>query len=274
MTATNTDRYQTLFERLHQAQQGAFVPFITLGDPDVDTSLQIAKALIDGGADALELGFPFSDPIADGPVIQQANIRALNAKVSTQQCFELLVKIRAYQADIPIGLLLYSNLVMAYGLDKFYQTAQQSGVDSVLIADVPIREGERFRKTALEHQIQPIFIASPNSPDQTLRQVAKYSQGYTYLLSRSGVTGTDSAAQMPATTFIAKLTAYDAAPPLLGFGISTPQQVATAIRSGARGAISGSAVVKIIEKHRNDPQLMLDKLRQFSQDMKAATQIA
>lgn len=268
-----SNRYDNLFSALSDKNQGAFVPFVTLGDPDVATSFSIVKALIDGGADALELGFPFSDPIADGPVIQAANIRALESKVTTQDCFNLIAKIREYNADIPIGLLLYSNLVLAYGIDNFYATAKKSGVDSVLIADVPIRESAPFRAKAISHDIDPIFIAAPNSPDETLKQVAEHTKGYTYLLSRSGVTGTDDVAQMPAEQFIGKLNDFQTAPPILGFGISTPEHVANAIKSGARGAISGSAVVKIIEKHLNDSAAMVKALEQFSKDMKAATQM-
>ena len=117
-------RYDEMFKRLGECKQGAFVPFVTVGDPSLDLSFEIIKTLIDQGADALELGIPFSDPIADGPTIQNANIRALAAGVTPAQCFELISKIRTYNADIPIGLLLYSNLVMARGIDHFYQQAQ------------------------------------------------------------------------------------------------------------------------------------------------------
>lgn len=266
-----SNRYQQCFDQLAEKQQGAYVPFVTLGDPDLATSLDIIKTLIDNGADALELGFPFSDPVADGPVIQQANIRALASHVYTQDCFDLIKQVREYNADIPIGLLLYSNLVMSYGIDKFYATAKQVGIDSVLIADVPIRESEPFRAKAQAHDVDPIFIAAPNSPDETLKQVAEYSKGYTYLLSRSGVTGTDTAAGTPTGEFIAKLNDFNSPPPLLGFGISTPEQVKHAIENGARGAISGSAVVKIIEKNLNDKAAMLAELGEFTTQMKAAT---
>ena len=264
-------RYQQLFSRLSETKQGAFVPFVTMGDPGLELSFDIIKTLIDAGADALELGIPFSDPIADGPVIQNANIRALAAGVTPAQCFELISRIRQYNQDIPIGLLLYSNLVMARGIDTFYQQAQQAGVDSILIADVPLHESKLFRNAAMKHDIAPIFIAPPNITDDSLRELASYGRGYTYLLSRAGVTGTETQAAMPASTLIHQLKEYHAAPTLLGFGISKPEHVKAAIESGAAGAISGSAIVQIIEKYQHQPQTLLSELATFVRSMKAAT---
>ena len=134
------DRYQTLFQRLADKNQGAFVPFVTIGDPNPELSLQIMQTLVDAGADALELGMPFSDPQADGPTIQGANIRALEANTTPDICFDLIRKIREQHPDLPIGLLMYANLVYSRGIDNFYQRCQSAGVDSVLIADVPTNE--------------------------------------------------------------------------------------------------------------------------------------
>ncbi|MCC5851775.1 MAG: tryptophan synthase subunit alpha [Alkalimonas sp.] len=265
-------RYQQMFQRLEQQQQGAFVPFVTLGDPSIALSRQIIEALIAGGADALELGIPFSDPVADGPTIQGANIRALQAGVTPGQALQLISEIRASYPDLPIGLLLYSNLVMAKGIDGFYQQAAAAGVDSVLIADVPLHESKRFRQAAMQHGVAPIFIVPPNCDDDTLRQVASYGRGYTYLLSRAGVTGTETQAASPAHHLIDKLAEYHAAPTLLGFGISEPEHVKAALRSGAAGAISGSAIVKRIETLHHQPEQLLQELTRFVQQMKAATQ--
>lgn len=140
----SVDRYAKMFEQLDAKNQGAFVPFVMVGDPDTQTSVNIIKALVAGGADALELGFPYSDPIADGPTIQKASIRALSKKIKTDDCFEVIRQVREAHADIPIGLLLYSNLVLKRGIEKFYQDAVAAGVDSILIADVPLREADRF----------------------------------------------------------------------------------------------------------------------------------
>jgi tryptophan synthase alpha chain len=264
-------RYQTKFAALSEQNQGAFVPFVTIGDPDKELSFEIIKSLIDAGADALELGIAFSDPIADGPVIQAANIRALDNNITTEQSFEIIRRVREYNADIPIGLLLYSNLVLAQGIEQFYQTAKTVGVDSILVADVPLHESKIFRQAAIKAEIEPIFIATPNADDDTLRLCASYGRGYTYLLSRAGVTGVEVKAQMPADSMIAKLRDYHAAPALLGFGIATPDDVKRAIKSGAAGAISGSAVVKIIENNTDNPEQMLTQLKGFVTEMKAAT---
>jgi tryptophan synthase alpha chain len=265
------DRYASTFNRLKNNNQGAFVPFVMVGDPDVTSSVNIIKALVEGGADALELGFPYSDPIADGPTIQQASIRALSNKITTSECFEVVRQVRLAYPAIPVGLLLYSNLVLKRGIKTFYQDAFDAGVDSILIADVPLREADRFMTIAQQTGIKQILIAPPNASDETLAEIGSKSQGYTYLLGRAGVTGAETAVTIPANELIEKLTRYKVAPPLLGFGISTPQQVAQAIKSGAAGAISGSATVNIIAENLAQPEVMIEKLKSFVAKMKAAT---
>ncbi|MCP3427691.1 tryptophan synthase subunit alpha [Opacimonas viscosa] len=265
-------RYNDMFTALNAKNQGAFVPFVMLGDPDKATSLRIVQALIDGGADALELGFPYSDPIADGPTIQAASIRALNNKISPNDCLDIIATIRKDNPNIPIGLLLYSNLVLARGVPQFYEDAHTAGVDSILIADVPLREADRFVKQARASHIDQILIAPPNATEESLKAIGELSSGYTYLLGRAGVTGAETAAETPASELIDKLMQYEVAPPLLGFGISTPEQVQNAIKSGAAGAISGSATVNIIAQHLDDVDTMCTNLCEFVAAMKAATQ--
>ncbi|WP_114324692.1 tryptophan synthase subunit alpha [Candidatus Colwellia aromaticivorans] len=269
-------RYQKAFADLAKKNEKAFIPFVTIGDPNAEQSFKVIKVLIDAGADALELGIPFSDPSADGITIQMAALRALNSGINTDICIDILAKVREYAPNIPIGLLLYGNLVFARGIDNFYRDMAQVGVDSVLIADLPIRESLPFREAALKHGVAPIFIAPPNASEDTLRGVSSYSRGYTYVLSRAGVTGVDvieesTQTTSPAESLISKLTQYHAAPPVLGFGISAPQQVKDALAAGASGAISGSAVVKIIENNLADNKKMLTELTNFVSNMKAAT---
>lgn len=168
------ERYETLFAQLKNRQEGAFVPFVTLGDPGPEQSLKIIDALIEGGADALELGIPFSDPLADGPTIQGAALRAFAAGVTPAQCFEMLAAIRQKHPTIPIGLLMYANLVFSPGIDAFYAQCARVGVDSVLVADVPVEESAPFRQAAMRHNIAPIFICPPNADDDLLRQIASY----------------------------------------------------------------------------------------------------
>ncbi|MCO4798248.1 MAG: tryptophan synthase subunit alpha [Colwelliaceae bacterium] len=267
-------RYIDCFEQLAENNEGAFIPFVTIGDPNAEQSLAIIKTLIDAGADALELGIPFSDPSADGITIQEAGKRALASGANTDTCIDILRQVREYAPQIPIGLLLYGNLVFARGIEKFYQDMAIAGVDSVLIADLPIRESDRFRKAALAANVAPIFIAPPNASDETLRQVASFTHGYTYVLSRAGVTGVDSVENEKSSTaneLIETLKNYHAAPAIIGFGISQPKQVKDAINAGATGAISGSAVVKIIESNLSNDKAMLTALNDFVRDMKAAT---
>ncbi|GAA6205798.1 MULTISPECIES: tryptophan synthase subunit alpha [Thalassotalea] len=272
-------RYLDCFATLAEKNEGAFIPFVAIGDPNPEQSLAIIKTLIDAGADALELGIPFSDPSADGITIQEAGKRALATGTNTDVCIDILKQVREYAPHIPIGLLLYGNLVFARGIDKFYQDMADAGVDSVLIADLPIRESEKFRQAALAANVAPIFIAPPNASDETLKKVSSFSHGYTYVLSRAGVTGVDvveskqskKSTSTLANELIATLKSYQAAPAVIGFGISQPQQVKDALNAGASGAISGSAVVKIIENNLADHDAMLTALNQFVSQMKAAT---
>ncbi|KJG56969.1 tryptophan synthase subunit alpha [Photobacterium kishitanii] len=265
------DRYHNLFTQLSARNEGAFVPFVTLGDPTPQHSMDIIDTLVAAGADALELGIPFSDPLADGPTIQGANIRALAAKTTPTICFEMLTKIRAKYPELPIGLLMYANLVFASGIDNFYRRCADAGVDSVLIADVPVNASHEFRMAAEVHSIHPIFIAPPNADTETLKTVSELGGGYTYLLSRAGVTGAETKAEMPIEPLLACLKSHNAPPALLGFGISTPAQVQAAIKAGAAGAISGSAVVNIIEHNLQDQSEMLNALSHFVTQMKLAT---
>ncbi len=264
-------RYSRMFKQCEEQNAIAFVPFVMLGDPGIEESLDIIKTLVESGADALELGIPFSDPVADGPVIQAAAIRALDKGVTPDQCFELLKKVRELYADIPIGLLLYSNLVYRRGIEKFFNDCANAGVDSVLIADVPVREAAVFDSYAIEQGVESVHILPPNPSAQTLQQVAELSKGYTYVLGRAGVTGADVEAQLPEQTIMQQLEAQHAAPPVMGFGISKPEQVKAAKGHGFKGAISGSAVVKVIQQNLENIEAMLIQLGTFVSTMKQAT---
>lgn len=262
-------RYEKTFEKLQSAKRGAFVPFVVMGDPTPDSSLAIVRALVASGADALELGIPFSDPVADGPVIQAAAVRALEAGATPEKCLGAVAEIRALFPEIPIGLLVYANLVVANGQDRFYARAAESGVDSVLVADVPVFEAGPFVASAAEHGVQQIFIAPPNADDALLMLVAKLTKGYTYVVARAGVTGVGENLRDQGDIF-AKLKRFGAPPSLLGFGISKPEHVKAAIKAGAAGAISGSAVVRIVDENRNDQKTLLKKLSDFVSSMKTA----
>ncbi len=273
MASTNqSSRFAALFAQLKEKKQGGFVPFVTLCDPDLPRSFDIICTLVDSGADALELGFPFSDPLLDGPVIQAANNRALNAGCSTEESFRLIAKVRSKYPQIPISLLLCANLIYAQGLDKFYQRCAETGVDAVLVADIPLLAAEDYIRAAKTYGIQPVFICPPNADAKTVQRVAQHSEGYTYLVSRAGVTSAENqnhAANLD--NLVELLQANNAAPILQGFGIAQPQQVKDALAMGVAGAISGSATVKIIERNLHDHTKCLTELAEFVRNMKAAT---
>lgn len=260
-------RYDQLFARLAARDELAFIPFVMLGDPTFGATEALVDALVAAGADALELGIPFSDPVADGPVIQGAALRALEAGATPAACFATLERIRARHREIPVGLLVYANLVAHGGLDAFYGAAQRGGVDSVLIADVPTAEAAPFTKAALVHDIAPVQIVPPNADEALYRRVAELGRGYSYVLGRAGVTGAEAGMQAPARHLIDGLRTAGAPPPVIGFGISTAEHVRQAKAAGAAGVISGSAIVALATRHGRD----LGPVAAFAAQLKAAT---
>ena len=266
-----SDRYERLFARLRDAKEGAFVPFAVAGDPDPSASAVVLEALVEGGADALEIGLPFSDPVADGPAIQRADARALAAGTGTAMAWDLIRKVRSNHPDLPIGLLVYANLVLAPGMDAFYAAAAEAGADSVLVVDAPTLEAVPFIESAARHGIAPVFIATPGMGGDHLRAVASLTRAYTYVVTRAGVTGADGDARTDHADLIARLRAAGAPPCLLGFGISRPEHVRGALQAGAAGAISGSAVAALIERYAADRAALRNELKKFVAGMKAAT---
>ncbi len=258
-------RYEEMFRRL--GNSGAFGGFVMLGDPDLETSGVILDALVEGGADMIEVGIPFSDPIADGPTIQAAADRALAGGATPAACFEILHAFRGRHPDVPVGVLTYANLVLARGRDAFYRACSEAGVDSVLVADAPVMEAVPFAAAAREHGVAPVLIAAPNTPEHTLERVAELGEGYTYCVARAGVTGADTAMQLDHGALFGHLQRHRAPPPVLGFGISRPEHVREALRAGAAGVISGSAIVRLVET-APDPA---EAVRNFVAEMKAAT---
>lgn len=264
MSPAPGERYARMFERLALAQRGAFIPFVMLGDPDAARSLAVVRSLAHAGADALELGLPFSDPIADGPVIQAAASRALAAGVRRGDCWTILRAIRAEFPELPIGLLVYANLVCHHDPAEFYRDAAAAGVDSVLVADLPVAEAEGLAAAARGAGIAPVFIAPPNADAERLAAIAAAGQGYTYVTSREGVTGVDDRLRHDQSGLIAQLRSLGAPPPVLGFGISTPAHVREALAMGAAGVISGSAIVQRVAAGAD--------VAEFVREMLAATE--
>ena len=240
-------RYADMFAALRDEGRAAFVPFTMLGFPDLEACATHLE-LLAGHADALELGVPFSDPVADGPTIQRAAVRALQANAGLGRCLDLVRRVREGHPRLPIGLLVYANPVVHAGLEAFYRRVAGAGADSVLVADVPSEEGAPYAAAARAAGVAPVFIAAPNTEGTALDRIAELGAGYTYVLTRAGVTGAERAAQAPGEGLLAALAARGAPPPVLGFGISTPEQVRAGARRGAAGVISGSAVVAKLER--------------------------
>ena len=232
-------RYAQMFQRLNG--EGAFGAFLMLGDPDLETSATLLDAVVEGGADMIEVGIPFSDPVADGPVIQAAAQRALAAGVRVGDCFDLIRNFRARHPHVPVGILTYANIVVAR--TGFMRDAAEAGADSLLIADVPAIEAEPFVRDMEQAGIDPVLIAAANTPDATLERIAKLSRAYTYCVSRVGITGTHAGGRFD-SRLVERLCGLGAPPQVFGFGISQPEHVRAALRAGAKGVICGSAIVE------------------------------
>jgi len=251
-------RYAAMFDRLDG--DGAFGAFLMLGDPDLETSARLLDDAVVGGADMIEVGIPFSDPVADGPVIQAAAKRALAAGVRVADCLELIAALRARHSDVPIGILTYANIVRARA--GFMRDAAEAGADSLLIADVPALEAEPFTREMEQAGIEPVLIAAANTPDAALARIASLSKAYTYCVSRAGITGTHAAGEFDAG-LIDRVKQAGAPPPIFGFGISKPEHVRAALDAGARGVICGSAIVDLASRHGD--------VARFVQSLKAVT---
>ncbi|XBC42018.1 MAG: tryptophan synthase subunit alpha [Buchnera aphidicola (Kaburagia rhusicola rhusicola)] len=267
------NRYQKLYKTLIPFKHGCFIPFVILGDPSINTSLKIIDILIENGADGLELGIPFSDPLADGKIIQNANLRAFSSGISIYKCFKMLHDIRKKHKTIPIGLLSYANLIFKFGIKDFYLKCSNMDIDSILIADLPIEESYSFRKYAKICHISPVFICPPDAEQNIIKKIAKYSTGYIYLLSRSGVTGIDNEIIVPPLYLINKLKKITNVPIIQGFGISNTKQIKQIILSGISGIICGSIIIQLIEQYCHDEEKLIQKIKNLSLSLKKATKI-
>lgn len=232
-------RYTAMFEHLNG--EGALGAFMMLGDPDIETSAKLLDAAVEAGADMIEVGIPFSDPVADGPVIQAAALRALAAGVRIGDCLDLIAALRERHREVPIGILTYANIVMARS--GFIRDAAEAGADSLLIADVPAIEAKPFVDEMAQAGIEPVLIAAGNTPDHTLERIANLSKAYTYCVSRAGITGTHAGGEFDAG-LIERVKTAGGPPPVFGFGISNPEHVRAALSAGAKGVICGSAIVE------------------------------
>ena len=243
-------RLADTFERLRDEKRGGLVAYVTAGDPDAETSAEILVGLAEGGADVIEVGVPFSDPLADGPVIQRASERALAAGMTLRGVLALVTTVRK-RIDTPIVLFTYANPVLRMDADTFASAARDAGVDGVLILDYPVEEAEPLRRPLVAAQLDPIFLISPTTSDERIRRSSELGAGFLYVISRLGVTGARAEMAEDAGTLVARIRRHAGLPVALGFGISRPEHVAEACRH-ADAAVVGSAIVSVIaEKARN-----------------------
>ncbi len=263
-------RYQACFQALRARGEKAFIPFFVLGDPEYKTSLEAVKVALEAGADMLELGIGFSDPIADGPSIQAADLRALNAGMTVDRCFELIGEIRRF-SDVPIGLLVYYNLLVRRGVSRFCRQAAKAGVDGILAADVPIEEAGPVLEGCRTSGIDPIFMVTPTTTDDRLQRILAHADGFLYLVALLGVTGARGALHPEALRLIRRVRSRTDLPLCVGFGISKPEHVLSLSRAGADGAIVGSAIVNLIARNLRTREKLPEAVRRYVRAMKRQT---
>lgn len=227
----------------------AFIPFITCGDPSLEITEQLVYAMEEAGADLIELGIPFSDPTAEGPVIQEANVRALDGGVTTDKIFDMVENIRK-KSSVPMVFMTYANVVFSYGAERFLSTCRRIGIDGIILPDLPFEEKEEFLPICRKYGVDLISLIAPTSANR-IAMIAREAEGFIYVVSSLGVTGARAEIQTDLTSIVAAIRENTSVPCAIGFGISTPEQ-AKRMADIADGAIVGSAIIKFLEKYGKD----------------------
>ena len=254
--------------KIHEAFEGgkAFIPFFTCGDPDLETSKAAVKEAVAAGADLIELGIPFSDPTAEGPVIQSANIRALNGGVTTDKVFDMVRDLRK-EISTPFVFMTYANVVYSYGAQKFISTCGEVGVDGIILPDLPFEEKDEFSPICEEYGVDLISMIAPTS-DNRIAMIARQAKGFIYLVSSLGVTGVRNEIKTDLESIVAVIRQNTSVPCAIGFGISKPEQ-AKKMSDISDGAIVGSAIIKIIEEYKeNAPKIVGEYVRTMKNAMR------
>jgi len=247
-------RIETKFDDLERKGRKGFIPYITAGDPFLEATEQIILELERNGADIIELGVPFSDPMADGPVIQRASERALANRVSVSDCLDLVRRVRR-QSQVPIVLFTYLNPLFSIGIERLGDELRTAGVDGVLATDLVPEEADEFRAVMRAADIDTIFLVAPTSTDERIKLVAEASSGFVYAVSRTGVTGVRQSLSEAAANLVQRVRRFTDLPVAVGFGVSTPEHVAE-VWQHADAAVVGSRIVAEIENHAADPDLV------------------
>lgn len=258
-------RISQLFDTLRQENRKGFIAYLTAGDPSPERTPALVEALERGGADLIELGVPFSDPIADGPVIQRAGERALRAGVNLRKVLEIACQIRR-RSQVPLLLFTYLNPVLRYGLEELARDAAAAGIDGCLLTDVSVEEAREYVEGMRRYGLDTVFLAAPTSTDHRLRLLAEFSSGFVYLVSRTGVTGERDSLSTMAAPLVERVRRVTSLPLALGFGISRPEHVTEAARQ-TEAVVVGSAIVRLIEEHGADADLET-RLEHFVRSLK------
>ena len=255
-TKTKANKISEIF-----ANQKAFIAFLTAGDPNLDKTEEFILAMAASGADLIEIGIPFSDPIAEGPVIEAANERALSASTTTDAIFDMVARVRT-QTSIPLVFLTYMNPVFVYGVERFFSACQKNGINGIIIPDLPFEEKGEILSIAQAHDVDVITLIAPTSQDR-IQMLAKEATGFIYLVSSLGVTGVRSEIKTDLAAIVSDIRAVTQTPIAVGFGIATPEQAAT-ISQLADGVIVGSAIVRIIaENGPGSTSILIDYVRRM-----------
>jgi tryptophan synthase alpha chain len=266
LLSLSMDRIAFAFERARREDRACFVAYLCGGDPDFDTSLRACEAVIEGGADILEIGVPFSDPLADGLTNQLAAQRALESGMTTSLVFDLVAAIRKKHVDIPIVFYAYYNLVFANGLKEFVTRARDAGVDGMLTLDLPPEEADELLAVSRTTGVKNIFIVAPTTPAHRLATIAKAASGFVYYVSREGVTGVRESLANNIRDAVARIRAATPLPVVVGFGVSSRAQVHE-IANMADGAVVGSALVNCVRENLGKPDAIVAALRQKTADL-------
>ena len=247
-------RIRETFRKLKRSGRGGFIPFITVGDPDLATTERLLIELANSGADIIELGMPFSDPIADGEVIQRASERVLRNGVTVQDALACANNVRQ-RIDVPLVLFSYFNPLLQFGQERLAVAASQAGIDAVLVTDLIPEEAESWTQNLFRHRLDPIFLVAPTTSDKRLARITQHARGFIYAVSRAGVTGARDEVTRDAEVLVKRVRSVSDLPIAVGFGISTPEQVRQVWRF-ADAAVIGSAIVSQIEKLDSSPDLV------------------
>ena len=259
-------RISEMFRRLKERNERALIPYLTAGDPSPGRTVELMLALEKGGANLIELGVPFSDTIADGPVIQKASDRALKAGTTFARVLDILREFRT-RSELPVIIFSYLNPILRYGFERFAAAAAQVGADGALLTDLNVEEAEPYRAEMRRHNLDTIFLVTQTTPGERLQAIARQSSGFIYLVSRAGVTGESSALSDNVLPLIERARKATSLPLAVGFGLSRPEHLA-AIAPHAEAAIVGSAFMRLIEQRQNAPDLA-QQLSAFAAHLKS-----